>query len=454
MQTHQEIEAWHQIKHLVEEKHSYLLTHYLKTLTASETARAISMLDKQTKSKLLSMLPPESSADMLLDLVEEQAIEMLDTVSNEQAATILEELPSNAQADLLSDLTDDRAAAILQELPAVEAEQARLLLQYPEDTAGGIMATEYLAFPESMLVNQLLSDLERNHEKYSDYEVQYAFVESASGSLAGVLPLRSVLFASRSTLLRDLMISEPIYVKPDTTLTELIDLFEDHDFLGVPVLEDSRIIGLVHRADVMEASQDRESDSFLKASGIVGGDELRSMPLLHRSRRRLSWLSINIVLNIIAASVIVFYEDTLASIISLAVFLPIISDMSGCSGNQAVAVSIRELTLGITKPFEIVRVFIKEFGVGIINGVVLGALLGLAAVIWKGNPYFGIVIGGAMLINTVVAVCLGGLIPLVLSRWGKDPALASGPLLTTVTDMCGFFLALTFASIMLPLLQA
>jgi magnesium transporter len=171
--------------------------------------------------------------------------------------------------------------------------------------------------------------------------------------------------------------------------------------------------------------------------------------VLQRTRRRLSWLSINIVLNVIAASVIAFYQETLAAVIALAVFLPIISDMSGCSGNQAVAVSIRELALGLVKPYEFFRVVMKEGVVGILNGLVLGLLLGAVAVLWKGNIYLGLVVGSALMLNTMLAVLLGGLIPLALKGLRQDPALASGPILTTVTDMCGFFLVLSFASLLL-----
>ncbi|MFH1764622.1 MAG: magnesium transporter [Gemmatimonadota bacterium] len=173
------------------------------------------------------------------------------------------------------------------------------------------------------------------------------------------------------------------------------------------------------------------------------------MPVLQRSRRRLSWLSINIVLNILAASVIAFYQDTLAAVIALAVFLPIISDMSGCSGNQAVAVSIRELTLGLLKPYEYLRVIMKEGAVGMINGLVLGVLLGAVATLWQGNLYLGMVVGIALMLNTLLAVLLGGLIPLALKSLKQDPALASGPILTTVTDMMGFLMVLSFASMML-----
>jgi len=155
------------------------------------------------------------------------------------------------------------------------------------------------------------------------------------------------------------------------------------------------------------------------------------------------------MLNVVAASIIVLYEDTLASVIALAAFLPIISDMSGCSGNQAVAVSMRELSLGLAQPRDALRVWGKELSVGLINGAALGLLLGVVAWIWKGNVFLGLVVGGALAVNTVVAVSIGGTVPLVLRRFGFDPALASGPILTTVTDMCGFFFALGFATLML-----
>ena len=221
----------------------------------------------------------------------------------------------------------------------------------------------------------------------------------------------------------------------------------------MPVVDErENLLGIVRRRTVLEAVAEQSEADRLKAAGIVGGDELRSMPIAVRSRRRLSWLSVNILLNIMAASVIAFYEDTLSALIALAVFLPIVSDMSGCSGNQAVAVSMRELTLGAASPRDVARVWGKELSVGLINGLALGTLLGIAAWAWKGNPVLGLVVGLALAINTVVAVSIGGTVPLVLKRFGVDPAVASGPLLTTITDMCGFFLVLSLAATAMPYL--
>ncbi|MBU0468810.1 MAG: magnesium transporter [Candidatus Omnitrophica bacterium] len=250
--------------------------------------------------------------------------------------------------------------------------------------------------------------------------------------------MRDFIFSSRKTIIKSLTVLDPVYV--DIRLDDLVKLFKEKKYVGIPVTNrNSCIVGVVRRKDVVAAFGERDKDTYLKASGIVGGEELRSMPLFQRSKRRLSWLSVNIILNIIAASVIAFYQDTLSAVIALAVFLPIISDMSGCSGNQAVAVSIRELAIGLVKPFDLLNVLIKEMEVGIINGIVLGMLLGFVAFLWKRNICFGLVVGWALALNTFVAVCLGGIIPLFLKRIGKDPALASGSILTTVTDMCGFF---------------
>jgi magnesium transporter len=305
-----------------------------------------------------------------------------------------------------------------------------------------------------MRVREVLDDLREHGETYSDFDIQYGYVVSKTGHLSGVLRLRDLLMAPRDRLLSETMIKSPLHVNINASLRDLKDFFRQYTFLGDPVTDDEgKLVGVMRSSSVREAANRQNNQLFLKFAGIVGGEEYRSMPLFKRSSRRLSWLSINIVLNIIAASVIALYQDTLEKAIVLAVFLPIISDMSGCSGNQAVAVSIRELTLGLVRPKELLRVLTKESSIGIINGLVLGCLLGGAALLWKGNPYLGLIVGAALAANTFVAVSFGGLVPLILRGMRTDPALASGPLLTTITDMCGFFFVLSFASFLLPKLS-
>ncbi|MFQ5598787.1 MAG: magnesium transporter [Nitrospiria bacterium] len=448
------IRLWETLKNLIEKNDAKQLVDFLDRLSPAETARVVSRLDEDNRKRLLVLLSPEDAADILHDLPDVQAADMIEEIAPEEAAAIIDRMPGDEQADILGDVESSNLEAILDAMPQKEAEKTRQLLEYPEETAGAIMVTEYLVYPESMTAGQVLEDIEHHREQVSDFVVQYVYIVSAEGILQGVLRMRDFLLVKRSERISDIMIADPVYVRVNTPLQDLNQLFQEHAYLGVPVTDEAGcLMGVVTREAVMEAAGRQTEDSFLKISGIVGGEEYRSMPMVDRSLRRLSWLSINIVLNIIAASVIAFYQETLSAVIALAVFLPIISDMSGCSGNQAVAVSLRELTLGLVEPHEAMRVFLKEVWVGLMNGFFLGILLGAVAFLWKGNAYLGLVVGGALALNTIVAVCLGGLVPLFL-RWGRlDPALASGPILTTLTDMCGFFIALSFASAALPRLS-
>jgi len=316
------------------------------------------------------------------------------------------------------------------------------------------MITEYISYTASSTVKEVINDLRQNAEKYKDYHVRYIYVVSEHNQFVGVLQMQELLLARSDQKLSEIAITEVTAVNVSTRLDKLIDLFETYSFYGFPVVDDQdQLIGVVRRKNILEAKNDRTAYEHLETQGIVGGDELRTMPVLLRSRRRLSWLSVNIILNLIAASVIAFYQETLSAVIALAVFLPIISDMSGCTGNQAVAVSMRELSLGIVRPGEAFRVWLQEITVGLINGLVLGILVGAAAFLWKRNIYFGLVVGSALAVNTLVAVSIGGTVPLILKKMNIDPALASGPILTTITDMIGFFLALGLATIALDKLS-
>ena len=423
---------------------------FLGDLKPGDEARALAQLDKVQQQRLLEILGPEKSAELLVKITGRGVVSVIEQMPLKQAADIFDEMPSRQQVDILRRLKEKDAAQIIGAFAAPRAEKLRELIAYPEDTAGGLMIPEYLAFSRGMTVRDVLDDLREHGEVYSDYAIQYAYVVSEAGRLLGVLRLRDLLLAPKSKPLMDIMIKDPQKVRVDTTLKDLKEFFKQVNYLGVPVVDsEDRLLGVVLAAVVREAVNKRSNQIFLQFSGIVGGEEFRTMPLFKRSSRRLSWLSINIVLNIVAASVIALYQDTLEKAIVLAVFLPIISDMSGCSGNQAVAVSIRELSLGLVRPKELLRVLSKESSIGIINGVVLGLLLGGVAFLWKGNPYLGLVVGVSLAANTLLAVSFGGMIPLILRRVGADPALASGPLLTTITDMCGFFFVLSFASALL-----
>jgi magnesium transporter len=440
---------WEKLDVLAQSGDAKGLETYVESIGPSETFRALLRLEPEARERVLTTLSPEGAADLIEEIPEEHAADLIEDLEAKDAASIVSEMESDDQVDVLANLDPADAEAILARMPPEEAAEARKLLPYPRDVAGGLMVTEYLSYADTATVRDVIEDLNRRTEEGLAEDL-HAYVVSGARRLIGTLDLRDLVLARRDTLLAQLL-KPAAHVKADAPLEELERFFVRSDEAALPVVDAHQgLLGVVRREDVAEALAARSEDDFRKTQGIVGGDEIRSLPVIVRSRRRLSWLSVNILLNIIAASVIAAYEQTLAAAIALAVFLPIVSDMSGCSGNQAVAVSIRELSLGITKPFELLRVWLQEIKVGILNGVVLGALLAIAAILWKGNPWLGLVVGGALAANTLVAVSIGGTVPLVLKRLKFDPAVASGPILTTVTDMCGFFLVLSFATAILP----
>jgi magnesium transporter len=448
-----EIQTWERLEALAQAGDAKGLETYVESIGPSEAFRALLRLEPEARERVLTTLSPEEAADLIEEIPEEHAADLIEDLPVEEAASIVSEMESDEQADVLANLDPQDAEAILASMPPEEAADARKLLPYPHDVAGGLMVTEYLSYPDTATVRDVIEDLNQRVEEGLSEDL-HAYVVSAAKRLIGVLDLRDLVLARRDTLLAQLLKPSP-QVKADATLDQLEAFFEREDESAVPVVDPHQaLLGVVRHEDVAEAIAERSENDYRKTQGIVGGDEIRSLPVVTRSRRRLSWLSVNIVLNLVAASVIAAYEQTLAAVILLAVFLPMVSDMSGCSGNQAVAVSIRELSLGITKPFELLRVWLQEIKVGLINGIVLGTLLAIAATVWKGNPWLGLVIGGALALNTLIAVSLGGTIPLLLKRMKFDPAVASGPILTTITDMCGFFLVLSFATAILPRLTA
>ncbi|XWN32904.1 MAG: magnesium transporter [Devosia sp.] len=423
----------------------------LDPLPLPDALRELLELTPDERGLLLSLVPAELAAELIEVAPNVTAVDLVERIEAEKAAEIIDELNSDVQADVIGELSDRDAEAILSNMDAQDAADVRRLVEYDHETAGGLMVAEAFTFRDDDKVGAVLKRLASDEEDFERYRGQHPYMVDGDGRPVGVVSLRALLTSKRASILSDIM-TTPLTVPVSMPLDRLKAIFDEHPFLGLPVVEaDGTLVGVVSRAAVDAAALERAEAQNLRVQGVVG-DEVRSMPTLLRSRRRLAWLSANIVLNIIAASVISAYEETLAAVIAIAIFLPMVSDMSGCSGNQAVAVSMRELSLGLVRPADALRVWMKEVSVGLINGIVLGILIGLVAWAWKGNPYLGLVIGAALALNTLIAVSIGGVVPLLLKRIGQDPAVASGPLLTTITDMAGFFLVLSFATALMPLL--
>ncbi|MEM8866393.1 MAG: CBS domain-containing protein, partial [Planctomycetota bacterium] len=286
-----------------------LLEGYLETHDARETTRAFCELSDSDQAAMLSAIDPAAAAEVLDEIPDVETIEAVGLLEPETAAAILHEMPSDEQADVVAALGDTDAEAILSAMDPEEARQLKELADYAPDSAGGLMATEVVSFRSTASSDRVRRQLRKDVERLRKLDIQYAYVTDNKGRhLAGVLRLRDLLLAEDAAPLSEIMVRDPLSVRVDTTLDELVELFDDHAFLGVPVTDEAGLLlGVVSREAVDEATQEQAASDFRRSLGVVE-EEVRSMPTFRRSRLRLSWLSINILLNVVAASVIAGYQ--------------------------------------------------------------------------------------------------------------------------------------------------
>jgi len=445
------IEPWEQLDALLDSAAPADVAAFIHALPPEDTAYTIDHLpeDKQTRLfALLADVDADLAADVMEHFADEQAADLLEDLEPHAAALIFDEMDSDEQADVLGELEDDYAEAVLQAMNPEESVDARRRLDYPEDTAGGLMITEMLAYRDDWTVDQIVSDLRHRAEEIHDrdYEGRYLYLIDQQRKLTGVARLRSLLLAPPGPSRQVKLEKDLVCVQDTQTLEELQGVFERADYTALPVTDaDGKLLGAVRRAAVEEAVADRSEEQLLKFGGIIGGEELRSMPVLTRCARRLTFLVPNVFLFMMSMGVIAMFEPVIAKVTALAIFLPLVGGMSGASANQSVAVSIREMALGLVRPPDVGRVIAKEAVLGLVDGVVLGLLLSVVAAIFGGNIVLGAIVGAAFAANSVLAVCLGAAMPLLLKRMGIDPAMASSPIVATLTDMAGFFFMLSLA---------
>ncbi|MEW6516191.1 MAG: magnesium transporter [candidate division FCPU426 bacterium] len=415
-----------------------------------DAARLVARLEEADRLALLEILNRETAADIVEQLTERDKARVVGALEPEVASGIVREMASDEAADVLGDLPQAKTDAILATWSPRQAAKARRLIAFAEDSAGGLMATEFVALRESLTVRQALRSLRTQLRRLKEGSAAYVYTVDRTGALTGVLQLRDLVTRRPEQPLADLKLSQVQFVHHSASKEEVARRFHRHRYLALPVVDDQqRLLGVITADSLVDLTREIATEEMLKMQGL-DTDETRALPVLKIVRRRITWLSLNIVLNLIAASVIAFYTDTLKAVIALAVFLPIISDMSGVSGMQAVAVSIRDLALNRTSPQELWRVIGKEARIGFINGLVLGAEIGLVSYLWKGLPWLGVVVAVSLWLNTIISVCMGSGLPLLIKRFNLDPAIASGPILTTITDLMGFLIVLSLATRLLP----
>lgn len=414
-----------------------------------DAARALfGRLDTADSAALVAALPDDRAREVLRWLPREQAASILAQLDSPSAARLIGGLPSDERADFLASLDPQPAAAIQAALAPEARDDAARLLHYPPDTAGGLMETEFLACPADASAQEAIRDIRANQERYAAIGVQYVYLLDGERRLVGVAPIRDLMLAPEAATLRSLIRREPATVRDTNTAHEVALAFDEHPFLALPVVDGRGVmLGVVTRADATESERQEAEDDYRVSQGIVGGEELRSMPVAARARRRTVWLGINLLLCLGGAAVIALHSDTLAGAIAVAAMLPVISATSGNAAMQAAAVSIREMTLGIIDPGAWRRVLSHELTLAGLMALPLGLAVAILARVWGSEWTIGVAVGVAMALNTVVAVGIGALCPLLLRRLRMDPALASGPISTTLADVSGFALTLSLVAL-------
>jgi magnesium transporter len=392
---------------------------------------------------LASMSDDAKAREVLLWLPREQTAAITAVLDPVVAARLVGSLPSDDRADLLAALDKEPRNAIQSALtPEARADAARLMA-YAPGSAGGLMETEYLAYPSEAPVREAIRDLRANQQKYAAIGVQYLYLLDESRRLVGVAPVRNLLLAPEDAPLRSLAAGAPASVRDTADTHELAVAFDEHPFIALPVVDESgALLGVVNRADATQREHAEAEDDYRVSQGIVGGEELRSMPIATRFRRRTAWLGVNLILCLGGAAIVAWHSKTIAGAIVVAAVLPVISATSGNAAMQAAAVSIRELSLGIIEPGAWRRVLFHEFRLAALIALPMGAAVAALASLWGADASVGLAVGIAMALNALVAIAVGALCPLALRRLSIDPALAAGPISTTLADVSGFALTL------------
>jgi len=424
---------------------------FLNRIKVRQMLGLFDRMDDATFTQVLTVVGHQHLADLLAELEPEDAARHLDRLNIAQAADLTERMDPDDAADVIFEMKPASARQILAEMEQEDAAEVQALLTYPAETAGGLMTTEFVAVGADWTIKDTIQYLRTQaHEAETIY---YVYVTNAQKELQGVISLRELIVASDYDRISDILNQKVLYVTVDDDQEDVAKLMSDEDLLALPVVDfNHRLIGIVTVDDVLDVLVDEYGEDLLKFSSIEGGDERPLSSAAYSIRRRLPWLAINIGLSLIGVVVASLFTATLDQVVVLALFIPVISNMGGNVGIQAVSVAIRGISTGEVSFLDFWQVLRKEMLVGFVNGLVLGTLLGIVSFFWQKNPALGLVTMFGLWVNVLVASISGGTLPFVLHRFGLDPAMMTGPLLTTLVDVVSILTYLGLATLFLAYL--
>jgi magnesium transporter len=424
-----------EVARLLDRMHPADVVQILKTLAPTERKAFEEVL-----------LAHARAGSVLAGLPGLQVAEILAEVSDARIAALVSRQAPDEAADLLGLLPEARVDAILKLLDEKTAANLDRLMTFGKETAGGMMTTRCLALERHTRVSEAIARIRGEPEAEM---VFYLYVVDDIGRLEGVVSLRQLVLAQPDHELRAIMNPKVIRVRTDQARGVVADIIARYNLLAVPVVDAGNVLaGIVTVDDAIDAIADETTREMYRMAGLHTEDRVTS-PVLHSVRRRLPWMVLNLGTAILASWVVWLFEGSIAQVVALATFMPIVAGMGGNGASQTLTVVIRGIALGELDFGSARRAIFKELAVGVSIGVATGVLMAVVATLWKGKPMLGLVIGLAMIVNLFIAGTMGALVPVVLKRLRLDPALGSGVIVTTFTDCFGFLSFLGLATLLL-----
>jgi len=402
-----------------------------------KAAQALETLAPGDAAQVIKDLPAAVAAQCLEHLAPLTAAQLLEKNPKECAAAIMLRVSKYHAADVFRRLNPEFAKAVIPLLAHDFSKDIAEIMAYPAESAGRMMHTDFLAFRRDMKVREVTLKLRQMARK--QLPATYCYVVDGENTLLGVLNMRDLLLGAPEAPVEDVMIKEVAKVSPFADREELVTMFSKKHFLAVPVVnETGRIIGIVNTKNIIASTEEEATEDLQILFGASAEERVYS-PASFKISKRLPWLHINLATVFMAGLVVALFEDLIARLAVLAVFLPVISGQGTNAGTQTLAVVLRGMIMREIKPGTGAKLVMTELWVGLVNGVVTGLVTAVAAWLWKGSPWLGLVAGLSMVLTLVAAGLSGALIPITMKRLGFDPAHSSGIVLTTITDVVGFF---------------
>ncbi|WP_062048836.1 magnesium transporter [Bacillus sp. JCM 19034] len=421
------------IKYLKEAKRT-ALQQILDELHPYDVAQLYKGLPEKHHHKFLTYLTPDQIADLIQELEHEMQVEILHKLGIERSSKVMDLMDNDDLADLLNELSVDKIQEFLDVMKKEDSQHIQSLMSYQAETAGGLMTNQFVWIHADQTVRQAVDKL-KEYAHFSE-NIYYLYVINEDKQLVGVVSYRDLLIAELNEIIEDLMFNRVVSVHVDDDQEEVAQTIERYDFIAVPVVDNqNKLLGIITVDDAIDVVI-KEANEDIEKLSASGKDIDFNTKATTASIRRLPWLILLLFIGLVSGSIISGFEETLEQVVALIFFMPMIAGMTGNTGTQSLAVVVRGIVTANVDRKTTIKLIFRELRVGIIIGVTCGMLISIIAFLWQDqNIYLGLVVGVSLLITLIVGTLAGTIIPLLLYRFGVDPAVASGPLITTLNDI-------------------